>query len=49
MNSKPVLSDNMRNISKYNHIIIENVKIIACKHVQSYHFCSNLHHHDKKN
>ena len=46
MNGKPVLSHNMRNILQDKHIIIENVKFIACKHVQTYHFCSNLHQHD---
>ena len=32
---KPISSHNMRNISQDEHIIIENVNIIACNHVQS--------------
>ena len=46
MNSKPILSHNMLNISQDKHIFIKNANIFACKHVQSYRFCSNLHYHD---
>ena len=45
MDGKPILSHNLRNVSQDRKIIIENVKIMARQHVQSYHFCSNLHHH----
>ena len=46
MNCKPILSHDMHDISQDKHIIIENVQIIACKDVHSYHFCSNIYLHD---